>query len=213
MAGEYLKLSNLFNDNYDKIKPNKLNIDLYYATHIRCVCGPSTKRTFAKLSDLVTHPELTYDEVDKSFYEESFDSDTSIEEINEREALDIKKLGYIVDEIKTYAKKHNVWNNGEFYIDDKDFKNENWFLTFIETTCFVINNFETAHTRYDEIKDIFIDEMRNSKFRYYSEHACDEKLYKLLYLLYIQTYIYPIIEKYIYKEIKHNYIYKIDKIN
>ncbi len=212
MSDNYVKLTNLFGDNYRHVRPTSPSIDLYYATNIKGVSGPSEKRTFAKLSDLVTHPELTYDEIDKSFYKEPFDSDTSIEEIKEREDLDIKKLGYIVDELKTFAIENNAWNNGIFNIDDKDFK-DNWILTFSKTAKFVIDNFETAHMRYDDVKETFINEMNKSVFRYYHSDICDSKLYKLLYLLYIQTYIYPVIEQYICKTIKYNYIYNVKKYN
>lgn len=99
-----------------------------------------------------------------------------------------------------------------FNIDDKEFK-DNWILTFSKTAHFVINNFETAYMRYDDIKETFIDEMNKSVFRYYHSDACDSKLYKLLYLLYIQTHICPVIEQNMCKTIKYNYIYKIEKYN
>lgn len=210
MSGEYVKLSNLFGKNYKYVRPSAPLIDLYFATYIKGVYGPDEHRTFGNYKDKISHPELTYDEIDKSFYKEPFDADVSIEEIKEREDLDIKKLGYIVDELKTFAKENNVWNDGKFNISDKDFK-DNWILTFSKTAHFIINNFETAHTKYNEIKETFIDEMNKSVFRYYHSDVCDSKLYKLLYLLYIQMYVYPVIEQNICKTIKYNYIYKIEK--
>lgn len=212
MSGEYVKLSNLFGKNYKHVRPLAPLIDLYFATNIKGVYGPDEHRTFGNYKDKISHPELTYDEIDKSFYKEPFDANVSIEEIKEREDLDIKKLGYIVDELKTFAKENNVWNDGKFNISDKDFK-DNWILTFSKTAHFIINNFETAHTKYDEIKETFIDEMNKSVFRYYHSDVCDSKLYKLLYLLYIQMYIYPVIKQNICESIKYNYIYKIEKYN
>ena len=66
-------------------------------------------------------------------------------------------------------------------------------------------------TKYDEIKETFITEMNQSVFRYYHSDVCDSKLYKLLYLLYIQMYVCPVIKQNICKTIKYNYIYKIEK--
>lgn len=211
MSGDYVKLTNLFGDNYRHVRPTSPLIDVYYATHIKGVSGPTQHRMFGHVDEVVTHPELTYDEIDKSFYEEPFDNDTSIEEIKEREELDIKKLGYIVDELKTFAIENNAWNNGIFNIDDKDFK-DNWILTFNKTAQFIIDNFETAHKRYDDIKETFINEMNKSKFRYYHSDICDSKLYKLLYLLYIQMHVYPVIKRSISKTIKYNYIYEVENI-
>ena len=65
--------------------------------------------------------------------------------------------------------------------------------------------------KLSDYKDVFINDVKNSSYYWWRNN--DEKLYKLMYILYLQDNIYSYICKCIENTIKYNYYHEITRID
>lgn len=212
MSNNYVKLSNLFKDNFMDVKLEIPSIQFYHETRIE----DEDRNVSLQLSfnSVLTHPEFASDNIHNTEQDVTYNNESSTDEIKEKENLDITKLTCIMNEIKSFAIKYDVWDNGCINIKDLQFKShkaKTWSETFSNTIAFIISNLETCHLEYDKIKEVFLNEMKNSKYWMYKRMSQYESLLKLRYLYYIQHYIYPEVMNYLRNKIKYNYIYKLEK--
>ena len=205
LSNDHYMIKNLFIKNTNEVE----HFDLDYRYFTTLLGNIGRKSSYVENKD---NPKFGW--TDNSC-DIKFDENSSLEDIKAREEFDIEKELFIRNSIIEYGLNYNVdiKSNKHFlkicsfnkFIEYDD-KNSKHMTNYAELFFNYIKS-KGCNYKYEDFEEIFINDILNDNYYWWKQ--TDPRLYKLLWVVYMQQYIYPFMVYCIEKTVKYNYGHEI----